>query len=134
MPRGDESGTVRDGMTRRTRERISELVSRRWTDAEAEEVLTAWKDSGLSMSAFARTHDVSAQRLQWWKKKAARRAAMERGKPADAEVQFAPVVLTGVGSRPAAVVRLGVLEVEVHDPDRVPAQWLVELVDAAKGS
>lgn len=86
------------------------------------------------MSAFARTHDVSAQRLQWWKKKAARRAAMERGKPADAEVRFAPVVLTGVGSQPAAVVRLGVLEVEVHDPDRVPAQWLLELVDAARGS
>jgi transposase-like protein len=121
-------------MTRRTRERISELASRRWTDVEAEEVLTAWKKSGLGMSAFARTHDVSVQRLQWWKKKAARRVAMEGGKSADAEVQFAPVVLTGVGSRPAAVVRLGVLEVEVHEPDRVPARWLLELVDAAKGS
>lgn len=40
-----------------------------WTEVEARGVLEAWRRSGLSVEAFARSRGLVAQRLHWWKKK-----------------------------------------------------------------
>ena len=124
--RGRRGCRIRGGMKgRNAGARIEELKGQRWTEQEAREVLAAWKSSRLSMTAFARTHGLSGQRLSWWRKKLDDEKA-----PAAEEFRFAPVVLTGVGTRPAAVVRVGGVEVDVHDPDKVSVEWLVALTRA----
>jgi hypothetical protein len=40
-----------------------------WTEVEARSVLGAWKRSGLSVEAFARSRGLVPQRLHWWKRK-----------------------------------------------------------------
>jgi transposase-like protein len=40
-----------------------------WTEVEARGVLEAWKRSGASIEAFARTRGLVPQRLYWWKRK-----------------------------------------------------------------
>ena len=40
-----------------------------WTEVEARSVLGAWKRSGLSVEAFARSRGLVPQRVHHWKKK-----------------------------------------------------------------
>ena len=40
-----------------------------WTEVEARSVLGAWKRSGLSVEAFARSRGLVPQRVHFWKKK-----------------------------------------------------------------
>lgn len=40
-----------------------------WTEIEARGVLDAWKKSGASLEAFARSRGLVPQRLYWWKRK-----------------------------------------------------------------
>jgi hypothetical protein len=44
------------------------LEIRRWTQAEATEVITAWRRSGLSQRAFCEHHGLDGQRLVRWAK------------------------------------------------------------------
>ena len=46
-----------------------------WTHAEAEDVLRAWRDSGLSLKRFAREQGIASQRLYWWRQKLERARA-----------------------------------------------------------
>lgn len=52
-------------MGEKTRAEIGELADVRWTAREARQVLSAWRASGLSMSAFARRHGLTVQRVAW---------------------------------------------------------------------
>jgi hypothetical protein len=67
------------------------LKLRRWTQAEATEVITAWRRSGLSQRVFCERHEFDAQRLVRW-------AKLVPDRPA-----FAEVVVVGS----AIVVELG---------------------------
>lgn len=40
-----------------------------WTEVEARSVLGAWKRSGMSVDAFARSRGLVPQRVHFWKKK-----------------------------------------------------------------
>jgi transposase-like protein len=44
------------------------LADRRWRQEDAEKVLAAWEESGLSLSKFAGKQGVNVQRLSWWRK------------------------------------------------------------------
>jgi transposase-like protein len=48
---------------------MAALREQRWTTQEARRVLAAVRDSGLSLAAFAREHDLRQQRLSWWRKR-----------------------------------------------------------------
>lgn len=112
--------------------RFAHLRNKRWTVDDAEEVLTAWSRDGESLAGFAREHGVQVQRLQYWRNRLDRFA--DESNEADRDVDgltFAPVVVRGVGAAPAAVVRVGGLEVEVHDPERVSVRWIAGLVREA---
>jgi transposase-like protein len=41
----------------------------RWSDRDAEVVLSAWQEAGGSLSAFARKHGVDAWRLMRWRRR-----------------------------------------------------------------
>jgi transposase-like protein len=49
----------------------SVLKRRRWGAVEAEVVLAAWRESGVSLSAFARRHGLDAWRLMRWRRRLA---------------------------------------------------------------
>lgn len=109
--------------------RFAHLRDKRWTVEEAEEVLAAWSSDGESIAGFAREHGLQAQRLQYWRKRLSK--SSDGSKTADEGVgglSFAPVLVKGVGAAPAAVVRVGDVEIEVHDPGRVAGSWIAGLV------
>ena len=105
--------------------------ARRWSEADAREVLGALESSGRTIHAFAREHDLKAHRLYWWRQRLAGAVRKERE---DAEtLTFAPVVVTGLGPAPALTVRLGALELDVFTPSTVDPVWLAQIIEATKG-
>ncbi|WP_181198353.1 RHS repeat domain-containing protein [Enhygromyxa salina] len=107
--------------------RLVQLRDGRWTKADARLVLDAVERSGDSVWAFARLHGLSAKKIFWW------RSQLENDDPpADSEsLSFAPVVVTGLGRAPAAVIRVGAIEIDVHEPDKVSARWQASLLRLA---
>lgn len=41
----------------------------KWTEVEARAALRAWRESGLSISAFAEQRGIVPQRMYWWRTK-----------------------------------------------------------------
>jgi transposase-like protein len=115
-------------------QKTTSLTGRRWRQADAESMLAAWEESGLSLSGFAAKQGVNVQRLSWWRKQLEERghagARRERERPA--ALSFIPAVVSGSTVR--VVVRLprGV-EVEAADTAAVPAAWLAATVKALEG-
>ena len=72
--------------------RWSELREGRWTLADASEVLDALAESGKSARRFAAEHDLSVQRLYWWRRRLAEHAVAPSSTVAAALV---PLHLTG---------------------------------------
>ena len=103
--------------------------ARRWSEADAREVLGALESSGRTIHAFAREHDLKAHRLYWWRERLAGAVGEERAET----VTFAPVVVTGLGQAPALTVRLGALELDVFTPSTVDPVWLAQIIEATKG-
>lgn len=110
--------------------KLVQLRHGRWTKADARLVLDAVERSGETVAAFARTHELSAQKIFWWRSQL---ASEQRSTQAES-ISFAPVVVTGLGRSPVAVVRRGTLEIEIHEPNEVDTSWLASLLRAADGS
>ena len=147
-------------ISRRERARIRRLRGGRWGEEEARWVLGVAQASGLPLARFAEEVGLHPQRLWRWRRALARSTrresaessavggrtrgagarrgagALELGIPggeeASAAVEFAPVVVTGLGRTPAVVVRAGQVEVEILEPAKVEALWLGELLDAVR--
>ncbi len=97
---------------------LTGLAVRRWNEAEAKQVLAAWRESGLALRAFARLHGLQAQRLFFWKKRL-------DGQPEPMRLLPATVALC---APPQVSLRLpeGVV-VELSDAAAVKPEWLVAL-------
>ena len=93
----------------------------KWSEADARRIMAAHERSGLSIHAFARTHELPAHKLYWWRKH------LEELGDAPPALSFAPVVVTGLGRGPALTVRLGALELDVHEPSKVEPTWLAQI-------
>jgi transposase-like protein len=76
-----------------------------WSESEAQEVLEAYEESGLTVAEFARLHGLGPQRLRGWKKRRA-----EEVSPAAA---FVPVHVAAPPSREAREVAPGTASMEV---------------------
>jgi transposase-like protein len=48
---------------------LKEMADGRWSEEEAQQMLAQWRESGLSLTAFARRHGLQTQRLCFWKKR-----------------------------------------------------------------
>jgi transposase-like protein len=115
----------------------SELLRRHWSQADARVVLETWRGSGLTMSAFARQHGIGLSRLSGWKQRvgdvSSRRSGTKKTADANAgDLAFAKVIVTGASKQgaPAATVRVGIVELEIHDPERVDGAWVSKMVSA----
>jgi len=110
----------------------------RWTAKDAERVLSAWRMSGMSMSAFAKSRGLKEQRLSWWKKRIAEWSPGALTASAERRPRFVPAVLgaaiPAMGSPPLVAIRLsdGTV-VEIGETERVAAKWICELVAALRG-
>ena len=85
---------------------------RQWREDQARAELAAFRDSGMTAAAYARTHGVSVQRLEYWTKRLG---------AGPAEVAFVPVTLPTTSS---AAIEIGVGDIVVrvrdgHDIERV---------------
>jgi transposase-like protein len=69
-----------------------------WTEMEARAVIAAWRKSGLSMTDYAREHDVGRHRIVWWLKKL-------EGRNGNDAVKLLPVrVVETAAAEPVSVV------------------------------
>jgi transposase-like protein len=110
------------------------LADRRWRQEDAEKVLAAWEESGLSLSKFAGQQGVNVQRLSWWRKQLEERgrAGGRRQKRRAAGVSFVPAVMSANPSMVVLRLPRGV-EIEVGDAAAVPTAWLAAAVKALEG-
>ncbi len=109
---------------------LARLRNTHWTPATARTVLAKQAASGETLAAFARRHGLLPQRLFWWRKR------LVEAQPA--APLFVPAVITGTplplraSPRPPQVtVRLGDLEVDLHDTTVSP-EWLAALLCALR--
>jgi transposase-like protein len=114
--------------------RLAQLREGRWARTDAELVLDALERSGDSVAGFARTHGLSAPKLFWWRSQLSSEPPPVPPSREAESLSFAPVVVTGLGRAPAAVVRQGALEIDILDPSKVEASWLASVLRAANGS
>jgi hypothetical protein len=124
---------------RRTRDKNGErgdIGSRRWTERQGQQVVAAWRNSGLAASEFARRQGISQQRLSWWCKRLGESSAREgagRGRTSiislvPAEVRaHAPVS----AASSLAVMRLPCgISIEFADAGAMSVRWVASLVGA----
>ena len=102
---------------------LTKARQRRWTRKHAEAVLAAWRESGLSMSAYAREQGVNGQRLSWWRKQ------LGGGQKGGAAMAFIPAVVEGRAATVTVRLPSGI-EIETTDVGLVPASWLAAVVGA----
>ena len=107
------SETERSGKSKR---------AKRWTAAEAREVVERWRGSGQSAAAFAAQHRISAARLSYWSKQ------LELQASEDAP-QFVAVAVPAAASAVHAVeIAVGGLTLRVREGAN--AGFVAQLVTA----
>lgn len=100
---------------------------RRWTSADARAVLAAHEQSGLTLAAFARRHELSPHRLYEW----------HRRREVGVTPRFLPVKLVGSTTVEAhdaviEIVLAGDRRVRVHGPfDVATLARVIEVVERA---
>jgi transposase-like protein len=108
---------------------------RHWKREDAARVLSDWASSGEPLTAFARRHNLSMHRLQWW------RTQLAQTPESHAQaVRLIPVVpvqapLIGIDPQSASVVSvtIGAARLEINDPGRTDPRWLAALVSELRG-
>jgi hypothetical protein len=111
----------------RTRRLVSaDLTGKHWKKGTAARVLAAWRESAVSLSAFARANGVNVQRLSWWRKRLDETGV--GATPATvAPMTFIPATMSGSAG---VTVRLpGGVELE-GDIASIPADWVAALARA----
>jgi hypothetical protein len=116
---------------------------RRWSKAEAREVVAAWQMSGQRVQTFAREQGLPVWRLRYWaplldmaseSRRSSKARATSKPRP---ELRFVPAVITGegYGLGPAVVIRLpDGIAVELHAAHRTGAHEIGELVARLRGA
>ena len=100
-----------------------DMAGKHWNETTAARMLAAWRESAMSMSAFARTHGVNAQRVSWWRKRLDATGADATAAP----LAFIPAAVT---SAARVALRLpGGVELE-GDIAAIPAEWVAALARA----
>jgi hypothetical protein len=114
-------------MTNERRQRTSGW--KQWSAEEAREALKGWRDSGMSLNAFARQGGLSPRRLSWWRKRLGEWAPARDGA---SELRLVPVITSvateEMRARPSmTMMRLPGGVVVEFDTRVVSARWVAEV-------
>lgn len=110
---------------------------RRWDEADGRLAVDAWRESGLSIEAFAREHGFGGWRLRWWASKVekvslAKPTSTTKSELADEQRLVPAVVRFDAHSQadgPAIILRLpDGMEVELRDVVRVEPEEIGRLI------
>ena len=84
--------------TPRTRRSPTYLTCPRWSEAEAQQALAAWDQSGLELTAFAISEGLDPQRIHRWRRRLAAEGAptFEEIPPRAITATLNPAAVTGV--------------------------------------
>lgn len=106
-----------------------------WSEAQARELLKAWRESGLSVAAFATQRGLRPERLHWWRNRLGMRPAPRGSSPREpSPLRLVPVIALPT-PRPALVLRAGeAVALEFEDLARVDPIWLAGLLHALDGA
>jgi hypothetical protein len=86
----------------------------------------AWQQSGLTQAEYCRQHNIRDQRLIYWRNQL-KHSPTIFSKTQFPDKHFIEAAITG--GEPAIVVKLrGGEQLEIEDPQRVDATWLIQLV------
>lgn len=100
----------------------------RWTAADAEREIAAWRESGKSLAQYAGERGLNVQRFHYWRK----RSAVSEGTAAQPPT-FAAAIIR---SPPTAVATLRIgaeIALEIGVPAAVPAEWMAAFARAVSG-
>lgn len=96
-----------------------------WTTDEGEAVVAAFRSSGESVAAFARSRGLGPERLRWWCKR------LRSGSPPEQSISLVPVTIVGGGAiAPTATFDVAVAGVVVRVPPDFDEPALRRLVQA----
>lgn len=113
-----------------------DLDGRRWTERQGQQVVAAWRRSGLAASEFARRQGISQQRLSWWRNRLGKSNASK-----DTDSRMASVIslipaevrmhTPCLAASSLAVMRLPCgISIEFADAGAMSAGWVASLVSA----
>jgi len=102
-------------------------LPRRWSPDDAEVILTAWQESGLSVAEFARAHGWDPMRLYRWRRE------LGQTDVAVEPLEFIELEVKGRSSsaslqREPFIVEFG--DIRIHVPAQFDAEGLSRLMDA----
>lgn len=108
-----------------------------WKRADALRVLLDVSRSGLSMTAFARQHELGLHRLRWWHDRTKNASVADEQTPVrlvPATLRRAPLVsIESPATQPRVVVAAAGVRVEILDPHDADPRWVASLVVALRG-
>ncbi len=116
-------------MPKRALAEIPGIRAMHWSTETARAVLSAQRESGESVTEFARQHGLQPQRLYWWRKRLDEDAALD-GRPLLVPVitrPAAPVARAGIS---VLRLRAGEVQLELTDAAALPPAWVAALVRA----
>lgn len=111
---------------------------RRWSRADGQMVVDAWRKSGQSMSTFCGEHGVSLWRVQWWTRELRRadeQASPKRGSSKSCDrspIEFVPAVLrtqTAIEGHAVRVQFVDGVTIELKSANKVDPNDVVTLVE-----
>ena len=109
---------------------------RHWKREDAVRALADWAQSGESLTAFARRHQLGAHRLQWWRTQLAQAPSMEPQPVRLLPVipRQAPLIPIGSGASSAVSVTVGAARIDVSDTLQTDPRWPAKLIAELQGS
>jgi hypothetical protein len=104
-----------------------------WNEKEARKVLAAWRASGETLAAFARSRGLVPQRLAWWRKRLAL-PVRDEVPGVVSPPAFVPVTVRAADREAAAVVEIAEgVRVELRTLDDASATWLATVLRCVRG-
>ena len=109
---------------------------RHWKREDAVRALADWAQSGESLTAFARRHQLGLHRLQWW------RTQLTQAPTTDPQPvrllpvipRQAPLITIGSGASSAVSVTVGAAHIDVSDTLQTDPRWLAKLIVELQGT
>ena len=124
-------------ISRKTNDPYAGMRTRRhWKREDAVKVLADCAQSGESLTAFARKHQLGLHRLQWWRAQLAQSPA---AKPEAVRLlpvvpRQAPLITLGPSASSAVSVTVGAARIDVSDPLQTDPRWLAKLIAELQGT